>query len=72
VDEATKAQYLVEAIQYARANYSPWLAEMTVWTFADPAWTQANEQWWWAINDPGGAPRPAYCAIKNLLAPPGC
>jgi hypothetical protein len=72
VPEATKALYIVQALQYAQANYSPWLAQMTIWTFADPAWTQANEQWWWAITEPNGDPRPAYCAVKNLLAPPGC
>jgi hypothetical protein len=36
---------------------------MFVWTFADPSWTQDNEQYWWAITDPDGTPRPAYNAI---------
>jgi hypothetical protein len=69
VSEETKAQYIVQAMEYAQANYSPWLAEMTIWTMSDPAWTQANEQWWWAISNPDGSPRPAYCSIGSYLAP---
>jgi hypothetical protein len=68
VDEATKGDYLVRALKYAKSNWSPWVAEMTVWTFADPAWTQDNEQYWWAITNPDGSTRPAYDAIQAARA----
>lgn len=64
VDEATKADYTVRAFQYARANWAPWIAVMTVWTFADPTWDSSREQYWWAITEPNGEVRPAYTAIQ--------
>jgi polysaccharide biosynthesis protein PslG len=64
IDENTKADYIVKALKYAKTNW-PWVAQMTVWAFADPEWTQANEQYWWAITEPDGSPRPAYTAIQQ-------
>ncbi|MCC7105207.1 MAG: cellulase family glycosylhydrolase [Chloroflexi bacterium] len=68
IDDATKADYIVRAMKYARANWSPWIAVMTVWTLADPEWTQANEQYWWAITNPDGSTRPAYDRIAQARA----
>jgi hypothetical protein len=65
VDENTKADYIVRALKYAKANWSPWLAEMTVWSIADPLWNPNMEQYYWAITNPDGTPRPAYTAIQQ-------
>jgi hypothetical protein len=37
---------------------------MTVIYIPDPSWTQQQEQYWWAITNPDGTPRPAYTALK--------
>lgn len=58
-----EADYIVRAYAYAAAHWAPQVGPMFVWTFADPSWTQDNEQYWWAITDPDGTPRPAYNAI---------
>lgn len=68
VDENTKADYIVRALQYAKRNWSPWIAVMNIWCFADPAWDSSQEQYWWAITEPTGEPRPAYTAIANARA----
>lgn len=64
-DEQTKGDYIVRALAYAKQNWQPWIAVMTVWTLADPEWTQQNEQYWWAITDPDGTPRASYALIAN-------
>jgi len=36
---------------------------------AHPDWTEADEQYWWAISDPGYPdflPRPAYTKLKAM------
>jgi hypothetical protein len=69
VSEQVKADYLVRAYQYAKANWSPWIGLMSLIYISDPDWTQAHEQYWWAITDPGWPelkPRPAYTALKNM------
>ena len=68
VDEATQADYIVRAYQYARANWTPWIGVMFVWNIADPNWTHANEQYWWSITYPDLTPRPAYDALANARA----
>lgn len=64
VSEETKADYIVRAYQWARDHWSPWMGVMTVVYIPDPAWTQDDEQYWWAITNPDGTARPAYDAIK--------
>jgi hypothetical protein len=69
VDEETKADYLVRAFEYARENWSPWIGLMTVIYIADHEWTPDDEQYWWAITDPGWPElqtRPAYDALKAM------
>lgn len=69
VDEETKGDYLVRAYQWAKANWSPWIGLMSLIYIADPDWTEANEQYWWAISTPGYPdfrPRPAYIKLKAM------
>lgn len=68
VDEDTKAEYIVRALQYAKQNWYPWIAVMSIWCFADPEWDASREQYWWAITEPDGTPRPAYNAIASARA----
>jgi hypothetical protein len=65
VSEQDKADYLVRAYQYAHQNWSPWIGVMTAWTLSAPYWTQDNEQYWWALDNPDGSPRPAYTALQQ-------
>ncbi|MFN0074408.1 MAG: hypothetical protein ACKVVP_23245 [Chloroflexota bacterium] len=63
-----QADYIIRAYQFARTNWSPWIGVMFTWTLNDPRWTEANEQFWWAINEPDGTPRPALTAIREARA----
>jgi hypothetical protein len=65
VTEDKKASNLVDAFQYARRNWTPWIGVMTVWTLPDPSWNADREEFWWAIANPDGTPRPAYTLIKQ-------
>jgi polysaccharide biosynthesis protein PslG len=65
VSEDKKADNLVQAFQYARGNWTPWIGVMSVWTLPDPTWTKDNEEYWWAIASPDGTPRPAYLRIRD-------
>ena len=70
VDEETKGDYFVRAYQYAKAHWSPWIGLMSLIYIADPDWTEANEQYWWAISVPGYPdfrPRPAYLKLKAMV-----
>jgi hypothetical protein len=69
VSEEVKADYLVRAYQYAKANWSPWIGLMSLIYVSDPDWTPDHEQYWWAITDPGYPefqPRAAYIALKAM------
>jgi len=69
VTEQEKADYLVRAYQYAKQNWSPWIGLMSLIYIVDPGWTEQNEQYWWAITDPGYPdvkPRPAYTALQAM------
>jgi hypothetical protein len=71
VDEETRADYLVRAFQYAKANWQPWIALMSMIYIADPEWTEADEQYWWSITRPTapGDPAellPAYEALREM------
>ena len=65
VSEDQKAQNILEAFQYARANWSPWIGVMTLWTMADPSWSKDREEYWWAITNSDGSARTAYNAVKT-------
>ncbi len=66
VTESEKADYLVRAFRFARNNWSPWIGVMFVIYLADPDWTEADEQFWWAITNPDGSPREAYQSLKAM------
>ena len=61
-----QADYLVRAYEYAETNWQPWIGLMTTIYFSDVAWTEADEQYWWAITGPDGTPRPAFEALKEM------
>lgn len=67
VSEDQKAQNIMAAFQYARANW-PWLGTMFVWTLPDPTWNRDREEYWWAIANPDGTPRPALTTILQAAA----
>jgi len=67
VTEDQKADYLARAFRYARANWSSWMAFMTVIYIPDPTWTADQEQLFWSITNQDGSPRPAYTALKGVL-----
>jgi hypothetical protein len=69
VSEQTKADYMVRAYKYAVANWTPWIGLMSLIYISDPDWTQKDEQYWWAITNPDGSPRPAYNALKAMDKP---
>jgi polysaccharide biosynthesis protein PslG len=62
VSEAQKADNILAAFQYARANW-PWMGVMTVWALPDPTWGPDREEYWWAISNPDGTTRPALDRI---------
>jgi hypothetical protein len=64
VSEDKKAANIIQALQYARQNWQPWIGVMTLWTLPDPGWTTDREEYWWAITNADGTPRAAY---TNLL-----
>jgi len=69
VSEEVKAEYFVRAYAWAKANWSPWIGLMNLIYIADPDWTEADEQYWWAISLPGYPdfrPRPAYLKLKEM------
>ncbi len=66
VTEEQKGEYLVRAYQYAKQHWAPWIGVMTLIYISDPDWTQDHEQYWWAITDPDGTPRPAYVMLSQM------
>jgi len=68
VNEQQKADNVVEAFQYARQSWSPWIGVMVLWTLPDPTWDKDREEYWWAITNPDGSPRPAYTRVVTARA----
>jgi hypothetical protein len=65
VSEEQKASNIVQAFQYARQYWSPWIGVMTLWTLSDPSWTPDREEYWWAISNPDGSARAALAALLS-------
>jgi hypothetical protein len=69
VSPQEKADYLVGAFEYAEEHWSPWIGLMSALSIPDPAWTEEDEQYWWAITEPTWPEtvlRPAYTALKEM------
>lgn len=67
VTEKDKGDYIVRAYQYAQKNWADWIGVMSTIYISDPNWTVNTEQFYWAITDPDGTPRPSYNYIKGRL-----
>ena len=65
VSEAQKADNIVGAFTYAREHWQPWIGVMSLWTLPDPTWGPDREEYWWAITNPDGSPRPAYTKVRD-------
>lgn len=71
VSPQQQAQYLVDALEMGRYQYSPWVGAMFVWNlnFA-VAWQTAgnphHQMASYGILNPDWSPRPAYSAIQRL------
>jgi hypothetical protein len=69
VTEELKADYLVRAFAYARENWRPWIGPMFVLSIANPFWEPEEEQYWWAVTEPGWPEtnaRPSYHALAEM------
>ncbi len=70
VDEATQAAYLVGAYRYAAEHWRPWVGLMSTIYIAAPEWTEADEEYWWAVTTPGFGEdygvRQAYIDLANM------
>ncbi len=66
VTEAQQADYLVRAYKYAAENWAPWMTIMSTIYMCNADWTEADEQYWWCVNNPDGSPRPAYTALTAM------
>ncbi|HEX3050640.1 MAG TPA: hypothetical protein VHP83_08300 [Aggregatilineaceae bacterium] len=53
VSEEDQAKYLTGAYQYAAEHWRPWVGLMVTIYLADIQWTEANEEYWWAVNRAG-------------------
>jgi hypothetical protein len=65
VTEEKKADNIVKAFQFARAQWTPWIGVMSLWTLSDPTWDENREEYWWAIDNPDGTPRQAYTRVRD-------
>jgi hypothetical protein len=65
VSEDQKASNVVQAFQYAKQHWAPWIGVMTLWTLSDPTWTPDREEYWWAISNPDGTARAALSAVST-------
>lgn len=66
-----QGDYLRRAYQYAAANWRPWVGLMVTIYYPNPAWTEDDEQYWWAIGTTAPWPwgmdgRPAWWALLRM------
>ncbi len=66
VSEEEKADRIVRAFQFARQHWAPWIGVMSLIYMANADWNGTEEQFWWAITNPDGSPRPAFNALKAM------
>ena len=51
-DQFMQGDYMVRAYEYAKQNWKPWIAVMSLIYMPDAKWTQNDEQYWWSIMEP--------------------
>ncbi len=51
-DQGMQGDYMVRAYEYAKENWQPWIAVMSLIYLPDPQWTQDDEQYWWSVIEP--------------------
>jgi hypothetical protein len=51
-DQGVQGDYMVRAYEYAKENWQPWIAVMSLIYLPDPQWTQDDEQYWWSVIEP--------------------
>jgi hypothetical protein len=69
VSDLEQADYIVRAFRYARHNWQPWIAVMTLIYMPDAQWGIEDEQTYWSVIYPGYPElrmRPAYMALKEM------
>lgn len=66
VSQDEQAQYVAEAYDYAIEHWRPWVGLMSLIYMPNPQWTDANEEWWWAIGTPDGGWRPVFFTLSQM------
>lgn len=66
VTEEQQAEYLVRAFDYIHEHWSPWVGLVSVIYLPKPSWTEADEEYWWAISKPNFHARPAFGALVAM------
>ncbi len=69
VSSQEQAEYLARAYQYAKENWQPWIAVMSLIYMPDSQWGKDDEQTYWSIIYPGYPDlrmRPAYMHLKDM------
>ncbi len=68
VTETQHAQYLEGAYRYAGMHWQPWIGPIITIYLPDPGWTPDDEEYWWAIMEPGytAQMRGSYFLLANM------
>jgi hypothetical protein len=66
-----QGDYLARAYRYAADHWRPWVGLMVALYYPNPGWTQADEEYWWAIGEVIPLPfgmhgRPAWSALVQM------
>lgn len=66
-----QGEYLARAYTYAAEHWRPWVGLMVALYYPSPAWTEDNEEYWWAIGVSTILPfamdhRPAWPALVQM------
>ena len=51
-DQFVQGDYMVRAFKYAKANWQPWIAVMSLIYMPDVKWTADDEMFWWSVIEP--------------------
>lgn len=66
-----QGDYLLRAYRFAAENWRPWVGLMVTIYYPNPAWTEDDEEFWWAIGTTapwpfGFADRPAWWTLLRM------